>query len=156
MGGRTRSRFAAVLATAMLAAWAVACINVTVHREGTSKPATAVRASLLGQIQGQWVGHVADNESDVWRMAIEGKRVNVRTSAGEYYKGTLKINDRVSPAQVDVNLTDCSDASLNGEIVPGIVKVEGKKVTFCVSEPGYARPSVFDANEGMLIVSEKR
>jgi uncharacterized protein (TIGR03067 family) len=159
---RNRNHLAAFLAAAMSVVWVLACAT---HRspEVTAKPKQAptvrapeARSVLLNQLQGKWVGHPAQNESDRWQWVIAGDRIEAKTSEGEYYKGMIRLNDQTSPIRMDVNLTDCKDTTLNGQIVQGIVKLEGKKVTFCITEPGGgAYPTAFDSSQGMLIVGEK-
>ncbi len=118
-----------------------------------AKPAAA-SGNLLEQIQGRWVG---ENDSSQWEITITGQTVSAKTSDGDFYKGTLTINDRVSPAQMDLKFTNASDSSLVGQVVLGIVKVEGGKITFCVARPEDAiRPKTFDRAEGLVIVGEKK
>lgn len=116
-----------------------------------------VRRSLLDQIQGKWVAQSPQDESERLEWTVEGNKINAQTSGGQVYKGTLKINEQVSPIQVDIQFTDCSDTSLNGQTMQGILKLEGTKTTFCLGEPGdSARPARFDRSEGLLIAGEKK
>ncbi|MCX8037293.1 MAG: TIGR03067 domain-containing protein [Candidatus Sumerlaeia bacterium] len=121
----------------------------------TAKPAAAaVGGDLLKQIQGHWVG---ENDSTQWEITVTGQTVSAKTSDGDFYKGTLTINDRVSPAEMDLKFSEASDSSLVGQVILGIVKVEGGKITFCVARPDDAvRPKSFDRAEGLVIVGEKK
>jgi len=163
MSASRRVRLTLGLAASVLAAWSLAC---AVHRatSGPAQPAptavvqtTQTPSALLGQLQGLWVGHTARNESARWEWVIRGNTISTKTSEGDYYKGTLRPNDRTSPVQVDIQLTDCSDTSLNGQTVRGIVKIEGERVAFCILEPGAGGyPTAFDSSAGMLIIGEKK
>jgi uncharacterized protein (TIGR03067 family) len=175
------NRLTAVLAIGSLVVCLGACCHMRSGSPPAAKPAPAATATtvaparttvagapiattpavaqtnLLDQLQGKWSGHGAESDADNWEWTIAGDKIEARTSGGDTYKGTLKINDRTSPAQVDVKLTDCSDSSLNDETVQGIIKVEGRKMTFCLSEPGRGpRPTAFDSSESMVLVATKK
>ena len=163
MSASRTNRLTLGLAASVFAAWSLAC---AAHRATTSPPPpkqaaiqrpAATPSALLGQLQGLWAGHTARSESARWEWVIRGNTISTKTSEGDYYKGTLRPNDRTSPVQVDIQLTDCSDTSLNGQTVRGIVKIEGERVAFCILEPGAGGyPTAFDSSAGMLIIGERK
>ncbi|KPL08832.1 hypothetical protein AMJ85_07735 [candidate division BRC1 bacterium SM23_51] len=138
------SFFAVVSATAVLAVWTLGCAMLGI---------TPKRVSLQDQLQGKWAARLVDGDVDITAMSIEGDKISIDTSSGDYFKGTLKLNEQESPAHMDLTLTDSSMANLVGETGEGIVKVEGSKVTWCLGE---VRPMAFDTSEGLLIVGEKK
>ena len=120
-------------------------------------PLAPKRLSLQEQLQGRWVLDPEANEFGIQTIVIEGDNLDARTSMGDYFKGTLKVNETVLPAQVDITVTDSSMADAVDQTAPGIVKVEGKKMTLCIDPAsGYGRPTAFDSNQGMLLVGEKK
>ncbi|KPL08831.1 hypothetical protein AMJ85_07730 [candidate division BRC1 bacterium SM23_51] len=149
MRRRERSRFAFVVAAVALAACTTGCAMW-----GLS---AAKHVSLQDQLQGQWVFNPEANEFGIQTIAIEGDKLDTRTSMGDYFKGTIKVNETVSPAQVDILVTDSSMADAVDQTALGIVKIEGGKVTLCLDPAsGYGRPTAFDSNQGMLMVGEKK
>jgi len=161
---RTVRRFLDMSITGAWIACVLACATATKRPErAAQRPQTEraavvqVRTALLDQLQGRWVAQSAGDQSEGLEWTVAGSTISAQTSGGQSYKGALKINDRVSPVQVDIQFSDCSDTSLNGQTMQGILKLEGKKVTFCFSDPGQGtRPTALDRSEGMLIVGEKK
>jgi len=153
-----------VLAVAALATWMLACATGREPEEATrlrpqaAATAPTARPSLLDQVQGKWVGGIAQNEAERWEWTIQGDKLASKTGAGDYYNGTVKFDEQASPIRVDIKLTDCSDSNLNGAVVQGIAKLEGNKLTFCVKSPddGIGYPTTFDGSQGMVIVGQKQ
>jgi len=142
MAGRKSLLFAAIASMALLAACSL------VQRKAPP--------SFAERIQGKWVGHPPDDPSQTIEWTIAGDKLIAKGESGDTYKGTIKINEAVSPVQIDLHLTDCADPSLNGETVLGIAKLENDKLTFCLGDPSYGnRPKKFDPYEGMMITGER-
>lgn len=161
MTGLARTTGGAVAATVIAAVmFASGCACLPCKRVGAQARAVTEQAravSLAQQLEGSWVGHPVDSD-EKWEWTIKNGKIEAQTAFGDYYKGTVeRVDDSVTPARVQIKLTDCSDTSLEGETVLGIVKLEGRKVTFCFGDPAYGGyPSAFDSGEALLLVGEKR
>jgi len=168
---RQASWVAVVVVAVTVVAWASACAtpkkpvkppkpvaSVSVKSPAAPvRPAVAVRAKILDQVQGKWAGRGGGDDSGRWEWTIKGDTIAATTSNGDSYKGTLKFNEQASPTQVDVKLTDCSDPNLNNQTVLGIIRLEDRKLTLCVARPDdAARPTTFDESQGLLLVVEKQ
>lgn len=149
MNRSTGRRFTVVLAVVALAACTLSC--ATIELLGLK------RVSLQEQLQGKWTARAVDQDVDIPTMTIHGNKIHIETSTGDYFDGTLKINEDVSPAQMDLTVTDSSMAEAVDITAEGIVKVEGKKMNWCLQlDSSYGRPTAFDTGQGMLIVGEKK
>jgi uncharacterized protein (TIGR03067 family) len=102
----------------------------------------------LEKFQGEW--HLV--QSDEITLKIKGAEY-VFDGGGQVEKGRFKFNPAVTPAEVDVDITEGTDA---GKKQVGIYELKGDKVKFCFALAGETkRPKKFEAAEdGSIILFE--
>ena len=156
------SHWATVFAIAALVVGALACATakgpqaVVKSKQASLVPAPKPQSALLNQLQGQWVGHPEANESERWEWTIKRDIVDAKTSDGDFYKGTIRLDDQARPIRMDVKLTDSSDPNLKGQTARGIVRFEGNKVMMCFNRTEGDYPSAFDSSQGLVLTGEKK
>ena len=117
------------------------------------KPAAPDKAALA-KLQGKWqlVGaehggkSVPAKELADQTVEIVGPRTTARE--GDDIKDEMKIialDAKAKPATIDLEITKGDD---KGKLVAGIWKLDSDKLSFCVAEPGKARPKAFEGKEG--------
>ncbi len=120
------------------------------------KTDTAQMTDNKGELDGTWVGTAAD-EYDQWTFIISEGKVEVKAPQSEYYSGTVKLNTKANPKQVDFKIDRCSVPQYIGETALGIYKLEGDKLTLTVSEPGsMSRPYYLESSGETKIFSLTR
>ena len=99
----------------------------------------------LKTLQGTWVS-TADNAQES-RWVFEGKKVNT-TAGGRDYVCEVTLDPKATPhPTIDFLVTEGADDSA-GKTSRGIYKLEGDKLTICVTVPGEgSRPAEFKAVE---------
>jgi uncharacterized protein (TIGR03067 family) len=122
------------------------------QKEGTTQKAEAGAA-----LEGTWVGTDAGGYGGQWTFVISKGKVEVKGPESEYYAGTMKLNDKASPKQIDFKIDKCSTPEYIGETSLSIYELEGNKLTLAASEPGSMyRPTFFDSSGGVMLFSLKK
>ena len=106
----------------------------------------AAASGDLKKLQGTWVS-TADNAQES-RWVFEGKK-STTTAGGREYVCEVKVDPKATPhPTIDFLVTEGEDDS-KGKTSRGIYKLEGDKLTICVTIPGQgSRPAEFEAVEG--------
>lgn len=124
--------------------------------ELTFKRRKADTAKRGGELDGTWVG-TADGEYGEWAFAISEGKVEVKGPDSEYYSGTVKLNSKTNPKQVDFKINKCSQPEYVGETSLGIYKLDGNKLTIAASEPGsVSRPYYLESGGDAMLFSLTR
>jgi uncharacterized protein (TIGR03067 family) len=123
--------------------------------EITFKRQKADTAKKGGELDGTWVG-TADGYGE-WTFKISGGKVEVKSSDGDFYAGTVKLNQKTNPKQTDIKINKCSIPEYEGETSLGIYKLEGNKLTLVASEPGsMSRPYYLESGGQAMLFSLTR
>ncbi len=94
--------------------------------------------------QGAWV--TAENEGIEAKWSFEGETVKTMV-AGMDYTSKLKVDPAAKPHPTfDLSIEDGPEDS-KGKVSKGIYKIDGEKLTLCVSIPGRDRPKDFEQVE---------
>jgi len=127
--------------------------------------ADAVDREALKKLAGKWVltrrehgGEDADAKAiKSIRVEIDGAKMTIRDGDDVKEKTTVTLLDaKAKPASVDLEVTEGTG---KGDVVKGIYKLEGGKLTICVAEPGKERPAKFEGAKGTghtLMVLQKK
>ncbi len=99
----------------------------------------------LKALQGTWVSTPDNSQESRW--VFEGKKANT-SAGGRDYVCQVTLDPKATPHKtIDFMVTEGPDGSA-GKTSRGIYKLEGDKVTICVSDPGEgSRPAEFKAVE---------
>ena len=99
----------------------------------------------LKRLQGTWVSASDDGQETRW--VFEGKKANT-TAAGRDYVCEVTLDPKATPhPTIDFLVIEGPDVS-PGKTSRGIYKLEGDKLTICVTLPGDGtRPAEFKAVE---------
>lgn len=99
----------------------------------------------LKSFQGTWVSTAENSQESRW--VFEGKKVK-STAGGRDYVCQVTVDPKATPhATIDFRVTEGPDDSA-GKTSRGIYKLEGDKLTLCVTGPGEgSRPAEFKAVE---------
>ncbi len=99
----------------------------------------------LKRLQGTWVSTAENSQESRW--VFEGKKANT-TAAGRDYVCEVTLDPKATPhPTIDYLVIEGPDVS-PGKTSRGIYKLEGDKLTICVTLPGAgARPAEFKAVE---------
>jgi len=96
-------------------------------------------------LEGTWIGNEIGGRDGQWVIVVTEDRIDVNGPGEEDYKGTFTLNTNVSPHQVNLAITECSEDKYVGTTALGIYKLEGDKLTMAATEPGTTiRPALFD------------
>jgi uncharacterized protein (TIGR03067 family) len=114
----------------------------------------------LEKLQGNWSvisaerkgRKVVEDERSRPKVTFNGNEMSYEEN-GKVRKGTIQIDARTKPAQIDVKPGDGAEAGLT---FPGIYEVDGDTLKLCVREKGQGRPTEFKGGEGLLFVTMKR
>ena len=127
-----------------------------VSGEITFKRQKADTAKKDGELDGTWVGTAGDGYGQ-WTFIIAEGKVEVKGPDSKYYAGTVKLNMKTNPKQVDFKISKCSLPEYEGKTSLGIYKLEGKKVTLVASEPGsVSRPYYLESGGDAMLFSLTR
>jgi uncharacterized protein (TIGR03067 family) len=106
----------------------------------------------LARIQGTW-RRVSAEVDGMKVPEAELRRTTLNINGNKYTleigqmtrKGTLKLDPTKTPPQIDI----LSAAGPNkGKTIPGIYKLAGDTFTYCLAQPGKARPTAFSGKAG--------
>ncbi|MBN2593216.1 MAG: TIGR03067 domain-containing protein [Sedimentisphaerales bacterium] len=121
------------------------------------KEQTAQKAETDSGLEGTWTGADAGGYGGQWTFVFSKGKVEVKGPESEYYAGTMKLNDKTSPKQIDFKIDKCSMPEYAGETSLSIYRLEGNKLTLAASEPGSMyRPTFFDSTGGVMLFSLTR
>jgi uncharacterized protein (TIGR03067 family) len=121
-----------LLLAATLAAGLSASSTANVLGDETSQ------TELFKPLQGTWAS-AGEGIDATW--IFEGEKVKANVAGMEYVcKG--KITKDAKPSSIDLVIEDGPDEA-KGKISKGIYKIDGEKLTLCVSVPGKDRPKEF-------------
>jgi uncharacterized protein (TIGR03067 family) len=124
--------------------------------EITFKRQKADTAKKGGELDGTWVGTAGQGYGE-WTFIISEGKVEVKGSDSEYYAGTVKLNTKTNPKQVNFEINKCSFPEYEGETSLAIYKLEGDKLTIVASEPGsMSRPYSLESGGDVMVFSLKR
>jgi uncharacterized protein (TIGR03067 family) len=102
---------------------------------GDDKP----QSELLKPFQGTWTTS-GEGLDATWTFDVEKVKANV---GGMDYTCKVKIDANVKPfATIDLAIEDGPEEA-KGKMSKGIYKLDGEKLTICVSAPGKERPKEF-------------
>ena len=90
-------------------------------------------AIAVGEEEREMIEEHANIRTEQWR---EGDKVEVKSSGSEMYSGTVSLNTKTNPKQVEFKINQCSMAEYVGETSLGIYKLDENKLTIAASEPG--------------------
>ena len=117
------------------------------------KPAVPDKAALA-KLQGKWRlagvenGGKSATAKDLADQTVEISGTGTTARDGDDIKDEMKIialDAKAKPATIDLEITKGDD---KGKRVAAIWKLDGDKLSFCVPEPGKARPKAFEGKEG--------
>jgi uncharacterized protein (TIGR03067 family) len=102
---------------------------------GDDKP----QSELLKPFQGTWTSS-GEGLDATWTFEVEKVKANV---GGMDYTCKVKIDSTAKPfATIDLDIEDGPEEA-KGKMSKGIYKLDGEKLTICVSAPGKDRPKEF-------------
>jgi len=95
-------------------------------------------------VSGQSAGNaLPPNVVAGFSLSVKDNGYEFRNS-DEIEKGLLTLNPEAKPAQIDISIVD---GSFKGQKQIGIYEIDGKKLKFCVTQPGETkRPEKFESN----------
>jgi uncharacterized protein (TIGR03067 family) len=138
MGMRASAGFSTLLALAAFAALVV-LNGVTVPAFGDDKSQT----EQLKPLQGNWA---TDGDGLDAKWNFDGEKVKA-TVNGTDYTCKVKIDSEAKPnATLDLDIQDGPEEA-KGKTSKAIYKLDGEKLTLCVSVPGKDRPKDFAQTE---------
>jgi uncharacterized protein (TIGR03067 family) len=119
-----------------LAIWAGLSLGGgTARALGDDKP----QSELLKPFQGTWTSEGEGLES---KWTFEGEKVKA-TVNGQDYTCKVKIDKEAKPLATLDFLIEAGPEDAKGKTSKGIYKLDGEKLTLCVSAPGKDRPKEF-------------
>jgi uncharacterized protein (TIGR03067 family) len=121
------------------------------------KEDTAQMSEKGTELEGTWVGTADGEYGGEWTFVISKGRVEAKGPQSEYYAGTVMLNTKTNPKQVDFKIDKCSFPEYVGETSLSIYKLEGNKLTLAASEPGaFSRPAFLESGGGAMLFSLTR
>jgi uncharacterized protein (TIGR03067 family) len=118
------------------------------------KEDTAQTSKLDSELEGTWVGTDAAGYGDEWTFIISKGKVEVKSPEADFYSGTVTLNTKTNPKQVEFKIEKCSLPEYVGETSLGIYKLDGNKLTLATTEPGSInRPAFFDSGGEVMLFS---
>lgn len=123
-------------------------------------PKTVVQEKAdLDQMQGSWTRvtteasgnkHVLDEPRPV--LVIDGNEFKFGVNG---YPEMVKLVPNQMPKSIDLTPTSDSSGPLKGKTYPGIYKIEGDRLTLCLSiKPGSERPKKFATAGNPLLIMD--
>ena len=118
------------------------------------KEDTAQASKEGTELEGTWVGTDAGGYGDEWTFVISMDKVEVKSPEADFYSGTVTLNTKTNPKQVEFKIEKCSLPEYVGETSLGIYKLDGNKLTLATTEPGSInRPAFFDSGGEVMLFS---
>jgi uncharacterized protein (TIGR03067 family) len=146
-----RARSAGSIALLTLAVWAgLNLVGNSARALGDDKP----QSELLKPLQGSWA---TDGEGLEAKWTFDGEKVKA-TVNGTDYECSAKVDTEAKPfATIDLEIKDGPEDA-KGKVSKGIYKLDGEKLTICVSAPGKDRPKEFTQveDESYLFAMKKQ
>jgi uncharacterized protein (TIGR03067 family) len=87
-------------------------------------------------VVGTWTGTELGAGPATWTYVLAAKTMEVKSSAGEAYKGNYTLDTSVDPKRLAATITECFAAQFVGKASNGIYKIEGTTMTFAGNAPG--------------------
>jgi uncharacterized protein (TIGR03067 family) len=125
-------------------------VGVTSQAKGDDKP----QSELLKPLIGTWA---TDGEGIDAKWTFEGEKVKA-TVNGTDYSCKVKVDKAAKPnSTIDLDIEDGPEEA-KGKTSKGIYKLDGEKLTLCVSLPGKERPKDFSQveDESYLFAMKKQ
>ncbi|OWK45475.1 hypothetical protein FRUB_01806 [Fimbriiglobus ruber] len=80
-------------------------------------------------------------------ISIEEGKYTLRDGKEIYATVTFKVDPSREPKWINLTIT-IADSDFKGKTQPGIYKIDGETLTFCVADIGAERPTEFTAKAG--------
>lgn len=92
-------------------------------------------------LQGKWANDGSDGFDATWTFT--GMKLEAEVN-GNTYKAEFKLDAAAKPhSTMDVTITESPDGDGENRVGKAIYKLDGDKLTICVSMPGQDRPTDF-------------
>ena len=118
------------------------------------KEDAAQKSEMGTELEGTWVGTDAAGYGAEWTFIISKDKVEVKSPEADFYSGTVTLNTKTNPKQVEFKIEKCSLPEYVGETSLGIYKLDGNKLTLATTEPGSInRPAFFDSGGEVMLFS---
>lgn len=137
--GRTQRRFLTSLGLLAAGLLAAAAGGFAATAADDKAKTDAVKS-----FQGGWV--TTENEGIEAKWEFEGETVKTMVS-GMDYVSKLKVDPAAKPHKTLDLAIEAGPEDSKGKISKGIYKLEGEKLTICISIPGKDRPKDFEQVE---------
>lgn len=83
------------------------------------------------------------------KLIVKGAKYKVYFGDTFVDEGTITLNAAKTPREIDVKTS-------KDEVMKGIYKIEGDKMTVCFAQPGGERPAAFKTKEGQMLLGYER
>ncbi len=102
-------------------------------------------------LQGDWAGSASGLGEVI--MAVSGDKFDLEEINSDFwYKGKFKLNEQVTPKQIDFLIKDCSIKEYKGITARAIYEIKNDKFKFASYNPGdTVRPAGFDIQDDFPI-----
>jgi uncharacterized protein (TIGR03067 family) len=105
---------------------------------------------LIGEWEGKEKGKA--NSQYTWTFKFDGDRFNCNSTLGEFYEGTMTIDEGVEPASLDFNIEDSYEGEYNDMKALGIFMYEEGVLSIALNKPGLdERPERFSTESGARV-----
>ena len=116
------------------------------------KADTAKKAGKGAKLEGTWVGATDGDYGGQWTFVISTGKVEIKGPDSIFYSGTVTLNTKTNPKQVNFKIYNCSQPEYIGETSLGIYKLDGDRLSVAASEPGYmSRPAFLESGGGATL-----
>jgi uncharacterized protein (TIGR03067 family) len=103
----------------------------------------------LDKFQGSWLGveityngeQAPKEAAEKIKLTVKGDKWTFEQVDGNELKGTLKLDEKKKPKELDATTDD-------GRTILGIYEVDGDKLKLCYAEPGGERAKEFSSKAG--------